>query len=102
MSKIIMKINKFNTFSTGAIDPAILGTAAVQEQNCVTDYVTIPAAFQNGVVSPGGDRFCGLGIDDTTSTARPFVIYTVTNGNETPDIGNRGWYLTYSQNMCPV
>lgn len=64
--------------------------------------VTIPDAWQNNIVSPGGDRFCGLGIDATTSFARPFVIYTVTNGNETPDIGNRGWYLTYSQNQCPV
>lgn len=90
------------TGDVGAIDPAILGTVAVQDQACTTDYVTIPAAQQNGVVVPGGDRFCGLGIDDTTSNARPFVIYTVTNGNETPDIGNRGWYFTYSQNMCPV
>lgn len=78
------------------------GSAAVQEQNCNSDFVTIPDAFQNGVLTPGGDRFCGLGIDATTSSARPFVIYSVSNGNETPDIGNRGWYLTYTQNMCPV
>lgn len=90
------------TGDVGAIDPAILGTAAVQEQACTTDFVTIPIAQQNGVLAPGGDRFCGLGIDVTTSNARPFVIYTSTNGNETPDIGNRGWFLTYTQNMCPV
>lgn len=90
------------TGDVGAIDPAILGTPAVQEQNCVTDFVSIPAAQQGGVTAPGGDRFCGLGIADTTSIARPFVIYTVTDGNETPDIGNRGWYFTYSQNMCPL
>lgn len=90
------------TGDVGAIDPATLGTAAVQDQVCLTDYVTIPASQQNGAVSPGGDRYCGLGIADTTSASRPFVIYTVTNANETPDIGNRGWYLTYSQNMCPI
>lgn len=48
------------------------------------------------------DRFCGLGIDPTTSNTRPFVIYSVADGNETPDIGNRGWSLSYVQNMCPV
>ncbi|CRK86160.1 CLUMA_CG000036, isoform A [Clunio marinus] len=90
------------TGDVGAIDPAILGTAAVQEQMCTTDYVTIPSAQQNGVDALGGDRFCGLGIDDTTSISRPYVIYTKTNANEMTDIGNRGWYLTYTQNMCPV
>ena len=48
------------------------------------------------------DRFCGLGIDPTTSNIRPFVIYSVADANETPDIGNRGWSLSYVQNMCPV
>lgn len=89
------------TGDVGAIDPAILGTDAVQETNCLTDYVSIPAAQQNGVPA-AGDRFCGLGLADTTSVARPFVIYSVTDGNETPDIGNRGWSLTYTQNQCPV
>lgn len=90
------------TGDVGAIDPAILGTAAVQDQVCTTDFVTIPNAQQNGVVVPGGDRFCGLGIAATTSNALPYVIYTVTDGNETPDIGNRGWFLSYSQNQCPL
>lgn len=85
----------------GAVDPTILGTVAVQDQNCVTDFVTIPNAQQNGVTMPS-DRFCGLGLQSTTSNTRPFVIYSVTNGNETPDIGNRGWSLSYTQNMCPV
>lgn len=85
----------------GAIDPAILGTVAVQQTNCLTDFVTIPNAQQGGVVA-AGDRFCGLGIAATTSLALPFVIYVVTDGNETPDIGNRGFYFTYAQNMCPI
>lgn len=63
--------------------------------------MTIPNAQQNGVTMPS-DRFCGLGLGDTTSNIRPFVIFSVANGNETPDIGNRGWRLSYSQNMCPV
>jgi hypothetical protein len=90
------------TGDVGAIDPAILGTAAVQDQNCLTDWVALPDAYQNNVPALGGDRFCGLGIAPTTSNARPFVIYSITNGNETPDIGNRGWYFTYAQNQCPV
>lgn len=85
----------------GAVDPAILGTDAVQDQACTTDFVTIPNAQQNGVTMLS-DRFCGLGLGATTSNTRPFVIYTTTNGNETPDIANRGWRLSYSQNMCPV
>lgn len=89
------------TGDVGAIDPALLGTAAVQDTNCLTDFVTIPGAQQNGVRAPG-DRFCGLGLDVTTSQARPFVVYSFTDGNETPDIGNRGWSLSYSQNQCPV
>lgn len=86
------------TGDVGAIDPAILGTAAVQEQVCTTDFVTIPNAQQGGVVSPGGDRFCGLGIDDTTSNARPFVIYTVTNANETPGNNFNGNFLFQNDN----
>ena len=88
------------------VDPTFLGTSALQSQMCPFDYVVIPAPTQinaNGVAAPlGSDRFCGLGIADTTSAVKPFVLYSVTNGNETPDIGNRGFWLTYSQNMCPV
>jgi hypothetical protein len=89
------------TGDVGGVDPTVLGTAAVQSQACSNDFVTIPNAQQNGVTMPS-DRFCGLGLSSTTSNIRPFVIYSVTNADETPDIGNRGWSLTYSQNQCPV
>lgn len=62
----------------------------------------IPNAFQSDANVGGGDRFCGLGIADTTSNIRPYVLYSVTDANETPDIGNRGWSFTYTQNQCPV
>lgn len=78
-----------------------MGTPAVQSQDCTADFIVLPNALQKGLTMPS-DRFCGLGIDSTTSNTRPFVIYSVTDGNETPDIGNRGWSLTYTQNMCPV
>ncbi|CAO1389576.1 unnamed protein product [Diamesa hyperborea] len=94
------------TGDVGVVDPTLLGTSALQSQACTTDYVVIPAPTQlnaNGIAAPlGSDRFCGLGIADTTSSVKPFVLYSVTNANETPDIGNRGFWLTYSQNMCPV
>lgn len=91
----------------GGVAANLLGTVAVQSTTCTTDFVSIPIASQQTPLSSGGtisasDRFCGLGIQNTTSNARPFVIYSHTDANETPDIGNRGWSLTYTQNMCPV
>uniref|UniRef100_A0A182M4H6 CUB domain-containing protein n=1 Tax=Anopheles culicifacies TaxID=139723 RepID=A0A182M4H6_9DIPT len=80
-----------------AIDPSMLGTAMLSMTGlaCQTDFVVIP--------NPSGfnsDRFCGLGFPGVTTSARPFVLYTVTNGNETPDGANRGFRLLYNQNAC--
>ncbi|XP_049295387.1 uncharacterized protein LOC125770120 [Anopheles funestus] len=80
-----------------AVDPALLGMAMLSMSGaaCQTDFVVIP--------NPSGlttDRFCGLGFPGVTTSARPFVVYTVTNGNETPDVANRGFRLLYSQNAC--
>lgn len=53
-----------------SIDPVILGTVTVQEQNCLTDYIQIPTPFQkvNGVwTSLATNRFCGLGFGSTLS-----------------------------------
>lgn len=95
------------TGDVGGVAPATLGTAALLQTACTTDFVSIPVASQlislaRGGTIAAGDRFCGLGFQNTTSNVFPFVIYTRTDGNETPDIGNRGWSLTYTQNMCPV
>lgn len=54
------------TGDVGAVDPALLGTAALQQQTCTTDFVVIPDPVQNGMVL-GSDRFCGLGLAPTTS-----------------------------------
>jgi hypothetical protein len=90
------------TGDVDGVDPAILGTPAVSLQTCTTDYVIIPAP-NDGTVNLPSDRFCGLGIPTTViSTTTPFVLYSVTDANENLDISNRGFYLTYSQNTCPV
>uniref|UniRef100_A0A336KGM7 CSON006753 protein n=1 Tax=Culicoides sonorensis TaxID=179676 RepID=A0A336KGM7_CULSO len=89
------------TDDVGSVDLSLLGTPALQSQACTTDYVIIPNPVQNAVALPS-DRFCGLGLDETTSNALPFVLYYVTNGNENTDIGNRGFHLEYSQNNCPL
>ncbi|KAH8364232.1 hypothetical protein KR084_004434 [Drosophila pseudotakahashii] len=89
------------TNDVGAVDPTLLATSSVQSQDCTTDYIIIPAPTQGGVSMPS-DRFCGLGLVSTTTAAKPFVVYTVTDGNEDMDISNRGFYLTYSQNACPI
>lgn len=54
------------TDDIGAVDPTLLGTTAVQSQTCTTDYVIIPRPSQEGVLLPS-DRFCGLGLGETTS-----------------------------------
>ncbi|XP_053664335.1 uncharacterized protein LOC128713500 [Anopheles marshallii] len=80
-----------------AVDPALLGMAMLSMSGaaCQTDFVVIPNP--SGLTS---DRFCGLGFPGVTTSARPFVVYTVTNGNETPDVANRGFRLLYQQNAC--
>ncbi|XP_026847597.1 uncharacterized protein LOC6600581 [Drosophila persimilis] len=88
------------TNDVGAVDPALLATSSVQSQDCTTDYIVIPAPTQSS--SLASDRFCGLGLVSTTTSAKPFVVYTVTDGNEDMDISNRGFYLSYSQNACPI
>ncbi|XP_030385030.1 uncharacterized protein LOC115632153 [Scaptodrosophila lebanonensis] len=89
------------TNDVGAIDPSLLATAAVQSQDCTTDFIIIPNPLQGGVAL-AGDRFCGLGFSATTSFTKPFVLYAVTDGNEDADISNRGFYLSFSQVACPV
>lgn len=91
----------------GGVAIATLGTAALQSTTCTTDFVVIPASsVGNDILTGGtisaGDRYCGLGWQNITSNVKPFVIYSFTNQNETPDVGNRGWSLTYTQNMCPI
>lgn len=54
------------TGDVGAVDPTLLGTAALQQQTCTTDYIIIPNARQNNAAL-GSDRFCGLGLAATTS-----------------------------------
>lgn len=52
----------------GAVDPTLLGTSSLQDQNCNSDYVIIPNPSQGGSpLNTGSDRFCGLGLAATTS-----------------------------------
>lgn len=56
------------TGDVGAVDPTLLGTGTLQEQQCTTDYVIIPNPSQGGtLLTSGSDRFCGLGLTATTS-----------------------------------
>lgn len=54
------------TGDVGAVDPTLLGTGTLQDQQCTTDFVVIPNPVQAGQTL-GSDRFCGLGINPTTS-----------------------------------
>lgn len=56
------------TGDVGAVDPSLLGTGTLQEQMCTTDYIIIPNPSQSGaLLTTGSDRFCGLGLNPTTS-----------------------------------
>ncbi|XP_001849904.2 uncharacterized protein LOC6040518 [Culex quinquefasciatus] len=76
-----------------------LGTAAagVQAAQCTTDYLIIP-----NPVGIANDRFCGAGLAPVTSNSIPFVLWSITDANETPDVANRGFHLLYTQNLCAV
>jgi hypothetical protein len=91
---------------------SLLGGEAVASQTCTagesqatacnTDYVVIPDAKRNGQQCLS-DRFCGLGLPtNIVSNVRPFVLYAVTDKNEDPDLGNRGFSLDYAQKECGV
>ncbi|XP_026758625.2 uncharacterized protein LOC113518061 [Galleria mellonella] len=90
-------------------DNTVLGTSlgASNDGACSTDYVIIPNPTVTATgVAVGADRFCGIGFVSVQTTAKPFVIYVVTNGDEgatatsPPDIGNRGFSLAYSEIAC--
>lgn len=89
------------TDDASSVDPTLLGTMHVQSQNCRTDYVSIPSPEQSGNRLIG-DRFCGLGLVPTISFSKPFGLVVVTDGDESLDMGNRGFYLSYKQTQCPV
>lgn len=56
------------TGDVGAVDPVLLGTGTLQQQMCTTDYIIIPNPSQAGsALASGNDRFCGLGLNSTTS-----------------------------------
>nr|XP_033339572.1 uncharacterized protein LOC117228032 isoform X1 [Megalopta genalis] len=93
-----------NSFSvsgdTGSVD-GLIGTVDAEEkgENCTTDFVIVPHPFQNGM-EINTDRFCGNGFTTKTSFSKPFVLYVVTDRNETLDLENRGFSLTYRQLPC--
>lgn len=89
------------TGDVDAMDPSLLGTEAGQNQNCTTDFVIIPNSQQIGE-NLTSDRFCGLGLSPTTTSTKPFVLYVVNDGNDNSDMANRGFYLTFKQNGCPI
>lgn len=62
------------TGDVGAVDPALLGTSALQDQTCTTDYIIIPNPAQNNALL-GSDRFCGLGLAPTTSKYMTIEIF---------------------------
>jgi hypothetical protein len=89
------------TGDVNSIDSSILGTSVLMQQPCTTDYISIstPYSVTNGVKTLlPSSTICGLGI--ATIYSQSFSIQAVTDGNETPDLGNRGFYLNFAQSGC--
>lgn len=58
------------TGDVGAVDVSMLGSGLLQDQNCTTDFVIIGNPSQAGApLTTATDRFCGLGLNPTTSKA---------------------------------
>lgn len=56
------------TGDVGAVEVSMLGNGLLQDQNCTTDFVIIANPSQTGTpLTSGSDRFCGLGLNPTTS-----------------------------------
>lgn len=84
-----------------AIQPELMPPDLIAEQNCLNDFIIIPNPKQYDTYLPS-DRFCGLRMAPVTSHIKPFILYVVTDNNELNDVSNRGFYLQYEQNDCPI
>ncbi|XP_018013365.1 uncharacterized protein LOC108670406 [Hyalella azteca] len=89
------------------LSPTLIGTETASltgTANCSADYVLIPSGeyVDTAGVSVMADRFCGLGFPEqvVVSDIQPFVMYVVTDSNETGDAANFGFRLQYRQNAC--
>ncbi|XP_046754101.1 cubilin isoform X1 [Diprion similis] len=89
---------------TDGLDTTVIGTdlAAVTGTDCTADFVIIPNPFDTTGTALDVDRFCGNGFVTVISSSKPFVLYVITNGDETGDVLNRGFILDYQQIACPI
>lgn len=82
-----------------SIPSTLLGTSTALETTCTTDYIQIASpvySVVNGVrTALTTNTFCGLGISSIYTTS--MQVQVVTDDNETPDIGNRGFYFSFVQ-----
>lgn len=89
------------TADVAVLPPDLIGDPAASSsgaESCTTDYVIIPKGKTD--VPAEVDRLCGLGFPTyVTSTAMPFVMSVVTDGNELSDGGNIGFKLHYRQTI---
>ncbi|KAI4470814.1 intraflagellar transport protein 122 family protein-related [Holotrichia oblita] len=84
-----------------AVGQGTIATSAsfINGTDCTTDFIVVPNPSVNGVPTRT-DRFCGNGLPTLTTYSKPFVLTTVTNGDDLPDSGNRGFALSYTQLRC--
>lgn len=81
-----------------SVPTVLLGTPILMQTICFTDYISITSSFfvVAGIKIPVlTNRYCGLGFGPIFSTS--FQVQVITNANETPDHGNRGFYLNFVQ-----
>ncbi|XP_050737868.1 uncharacterized protein LOC127009124 [Eriocheir sinensis] len=93
------------TDNAKVVEESTLGTRYVSTRGnkCISDFVVIPGGLYttDGNVMTHSDRYCGLGFPNSvSSTSKPFALYVKSDTNESTDLYNRGFSLTYRQTSC--
>nr|XP_023015444.1 uncharacterized protein LOC111504950 [Leptinotarsa decemlineata] len=84
------------------IGDGTIGTAAAQQTGaaCTADFVVVPGPILPDGTALTSDRFCGNAFVTLQTFSQPFVMTVVTNGDETGDMGNAGFSMTFTQLSC--
>ncbi|XP_058792284.1 uncharacterized protein LOC131664866 isoform X2 [Phymastichus coffea] len=98
----LIEENSFSISGNGTSGTATFGS------NCITDYIIIPNAAEvnTSISTLTADRFCGSAFTPKITTLKPYVLYVITDSNETnsttPDTENKGFALMYRQMICSI
>ncbi|KAK9747301.1 CUB domain [Popillia japonica] len=99
---IVWSQTSYNSFTVSNDTEAYLfgSNAGTFGNECPYDFVIVPAPYLTNGSLFYTDRFCGNYFPTVESFSKPFVLTVVNNENDTADVANRGFSLSYSQQLC--